>query len=62
MNACISVVKYMYIYTACDVIYYCFISCVADPSWSFSLRALYSASRLSRFAVYLDLLSPGRWV
>jgi len=40
MNACISVVYFLYIYTACDVPYYCFISSVADPSWSFSLRAL----------------------
>jgi len=27
--------------------YYCFITCVADPSWSFSLQALHSASGLS---------------
>ena len=26
--------------------FYCFIPYVADPSWSFSLRALYSASGL----------------
>ena len=43
-NAYPSVVYFLHLYPACDVPYYCFISCVADPSWSFSLRALYSAS------------------
>ena len=45
-NACISVIYFLCIYTACNVPYYCFITCVADPSWSFSLRALQSASEL----------------
>ena len=45
-NACISVVYFLYICTACDVLYYYFISCVADSSWSFSLWALRSASGL----------------
>jgi len=44
LNVFISVVYFLYIYTACDVFYYYFISCVADPSWLFSLRAFYSAS------------------
>jgi len=35
---------FLYIYIACDVLYYYFISYVANPSWSFSLRALYSVS------------------
>jgi len=45
-NVYIRVVYFTYIYHACDVFYSTFIPCVADPSWSFSLRALYSASGL----------------
>jgi len=40
------IVYFLYIYIVCDVFYYCFILCVAKPSRSFSLRALYSASVL----------------
>ena len=45
-NACSSLVLYMYIYTTliCDISI--LLSCVADLSWSFSLRTLQSAYRL----------------
>ena len=36
----------MYIYYVCDIFFYYFIPCIADTSWSFSLWALYSASKL----------------
>jgi len=45
-NSCSSVALYLYMYTACDVFCYCFITIRGRPSWSFSLRALYSASGL----------------
>ena len=40
MNVCIRVVYFLYICHACDVVFYCFIPCMADPSWSFILWAL----------------------
>jgi len=45
MNACNSVVTTCKYILPVTLLYYYFIPCPADPSWSFSLLALYSASR-----------------
>jgi len=54
----------MYLYTACDLLYY-----HAWPTLHGHLASWFSTqplgpltSRIRRFSVYLDLLLPGEWV